>query len=373
MAQIENSSLGVRIDGEIENAGRGARPDGLQVAPQKRWRWPSPTALAPASSTWSCWRHLAQSWRRETRTKGRSAVAFWLEWKFGVLRRGLANVLAVDIQINTNRPRNEAHVTADPAVSVEQGTRVSLREWVDEAQTAASLASWRQAAGRLWTGWTTRTRVEGLCLAMDSRPGPCSALEKDVADVWHVCPGDKSWQKLQTLEAFMSEASREPQSFPDRTLSRACSATSPTGKVGRCKIHFYVKRKKWELAQQDSDLVVAVSVIQDQNRLGHMMKIGHLTIFIDGEWDTLALRMYLMRRTKRGGAGTHFPNEPENRLILVNVMLAYRVAGFVRFLLKHRFFSCTSVFFNTILTEIITDRKIMWRINIRLQIQIPWF
>ena len=42
-----------------------------------------------------------------------------------------------------------------------------------------------------------------------------------------------------------------------------------TGKVGRCKINVQVKREKWRLTKQDSDLVIGVSVVQDRKRLGH--------------------------------------------------------------------------------------------------------
>ena len=38
-----------------------------------------------------------------------------------------------------------------------------------------------------------------------------------------------------------------------------------------------LKRKKWLLTQQDSDLVIGVSVVQDRERLGHVTTIDHLT------------------------------------------------------------------------------------------------
>ena len=65
--------------------------------------------------------------------------------------------------------------------------------------------------------------------------------------------------------------------FHTRSSSRARSTTSPSGKVGRCKINDWLKREKWLLAQQDPDLVVCVSVVQDQQRPGVKIKLDHLT------------------------------------------------------------------------------------------------
>ena len=76
--------------------------------------------------------------------------------------------------------------------------------------------------------------------------------------------------------------------YQTRSSSRACSMTSPTTQVRRCKESVRTARKKWTLVHQDSDLVIGVSVAQDWNRPGHTTK---LLIFACGEWDKFAAVM----------------------------------------------------------------------------------
>ena len=44
--------------------------------------------------------------------------------------------------------------------------------------------------------------------------------------------------------------------FQTEASSRACSTTSPTAQVKRCKASVWTARKKWSLMQQDSELLV---------------------------------------------------------------------------------------------------------------------
>ena len=59
-----------------------------------------------------------------------------------------------------------------------------------------------------------------------------------------------------------------PRVFQTESFLRARSTTSPTTQVKRCKESVWTARKKWLLTQQDSVLVIAVSVDQDRNRPG---------------------------------------------------------------------------------------------------------
>ena len=64
-----------------------------------------------------------------------------------------------------------------------------------------------------------------------------------------------------------------------KSSSRACSTRSPLD---------VLKRIKWLLTQQDSDLVIGVSVFQDRKRLGNTSKSKPASLFANGEWDKLA-------------------------------------------------------------------------------------
>ena len=64
------------------------------------------------------------------------------------------------------------------------------------------------------------------------------------------------------------------------------------GKAQKYKQHIYLKRKMWLIMLQDSDLVICVSVVQDQKRkLGYTTKSDHLACLLADGWDSLALRM----------------------------------------------------------------------------------
>ena len=73
-------------------------------------------------------------------------------------------------------------------------------------------------------------------------------------------------------------------SFPDRIIHASMFNDITNWDVS-------LKRLKWLLTHQDSDLVVGVSVVQDRKRHGHILENTHLTNFADGEWDKIALRM----------------------------------------------------------------------------------
>ena len=132
---------------------------------------------------------------------------------------------------------------------------------------------------------------------------------------------------------------RTCKTFQTGWFPRACSTTSPTGKVGRCKINVQLKRKEWPLTQQDADLVIGVSVVQDRNRRGIITNIYQFTnLRMVRTWDKLVFRMtselvvskhpvfkcsnirqvgVLMRRWKGGGAGTHY-------LMFATMILAWK-------------------------------------------------
>ena len=126
----------------------------------------------------------------------------------------------------------------------------------------------------------------------------------------------------------MSETAHESGSYADRIVF-----ASMINDITKWKSRKVLNREKWLLTQQNSDLVIGVSVVQDRKRFGHIMKNDQ---FADGEWDKLAVRAIseliitehqvfkcsnilqtgvLMRRKKGGGVGTKFKYKPENHLV----------------------------------------------------------
>ena len=59
----------------------------------------------------------------------------------------------------------------------------------------------------------------------------------------------------------MSETGHEPVSFPDRIIF-----PSVQHELGRCKQNIELAREKWLLTQQDSDLGLGVSVVDDRKK-----------------------------------------------------------------------------------------------------------
>ena len=65
--------------------------------------------------------------------------------------------------------------------------------------------------------------------------------------------------------------------FQTGSSSRECSTTPQAGKVRRSNIFVWIKREKCLLTQQNSDLVIGVSVVQFQKRPRNTTKSYHLT------------------------------------------------------------------------------------------------
>ena len=139
------------------------------------------------------------------------------------------------------------------------------------------------------------------------------------------------------------ETGHVPQNFPDRIISASMFNDITRWESQKVQATCVVWAREKVVVQQDSDLVIGVSVIQDRKRPGKTVKSDHFHKFADGGWDNLALRMInelliskhplfkcwnilqtgvFIGRTKGGGAGTHFKNEPENHLMLVQMTLA---------------------------------------------------
>ena len=74
---------------------------------------------------------------------------------------------------------------------------------------------------------------------------------------WHVCPGDTSVQPLRKLQEFVSETRRAREhvqrhhNWESQTVQNKRPAQA---------------KEKWLLTQQDSDLVIGVSVVQGQKK-----------------------------------------------------------------------------------------------------------
>ena len=85
----------------------------------------------------------------------------------------------------------------------------------------------------------------------------------------HVCPGDTSVQLLHQLQELMSETSHAPGSFQDTIIFASMVNDHQLGKSGGAKhMPSSSERSGWLLTQQDADLAIFVSVVQDQKTLG---------------------------------------------------------------------------------------------------------
>ena len=97
-------------------------------------------------------------------------------------------------------------------------------------------------------------------------------------------------------------------SFPDRVIFRACSPTSPTTQA----------RMKWPLMQQDSDLVIGVSVVPDRNSPESATNQGLLLIVLTGNGTNFAsIRILTSNRRK---PVMPFKSGPQNKLMLLNTV-----------------------------------------------------
>ena len=92
---------------------------------------------------------------------------------------------------------------------------------------------------------------------------------------WHVCPGDASVQLLQNEQEFMSETGHAPESFGQDHLREHVQRHHQLKKSEGSKQ--MSSSSEWPPTQQDSDLVLGVSVVQDRKRPGHFTKNDHLT------------------------------------------------------------------------------------------------
>ena len=163
----------------------------------------------------------------------------------------------------------------------------------------------------------------------------------------HVFLGDTSVHKMHSRSSCW-KLGANPSVFQKGSFSRTCSMTSRSGKEQKDTQHVSLKRKKKLVVLHDSELVIGVSMVQDQKRPGNTTKTDHLTHLLTEDGANLAVRMVnkfvgskhpvfecsaipqtgvLMRREKGRGAGTHFENESENHLMLVNLVLACNPLG----------------------------------------------
>ena len=145
---------------------------------------------------------------------------------------------------------------------------------------------------------------------------------------WHACPGDTWLHILQKLQEFMWRPGTHLRVFHAGSSSRACSATSPTGKASKCNLHKCLAQVK-EVAHVRGKIQTWLLVFcgpgpeqtwADEERPSHQ--------YSDPEWGKFALivtmselftrkhpalkcsniiqRGAVMKRKKGGGVGTHF-------------------------------------------------------------------
>ena len=186
-------------------------------------------------------------------------------------------------------------------------------------------------------GLTGARMKSGNCTNRNDIAGP------SIETGWHVCLGDTTVQILQRIKSFISENGHEPFNFLDGLIFVSMFHDITNWKCVEEQANVQLKREKWLLTQQASEMVIGVSVVQDLKRHG---KIADRSChhFAEDEWEKLALRMIsefmfskhlvvkysnmfqtsvLMKRKKGGGgAGTHFKSEPGNHLMLVDLTVA---------------------------------------------------
>ena len=83
---------------------------------------------------------------------------------------------------------------------------------------------------------------------------------------WHVCLGDTSVRKLHKLQYLKN--GHAPESFLYRIIF---------ANMFNDITNWERRRMNWLLTQQVEDLVIGVSVVQDQKILGNFTKNDHLT------------------------------------------------------------------------------------------------
>ena len=131
------------------------------------------------------------------------------------------------------------------------GRMLTAKTFTSSQTQSSALAQvyWMQAVRPLFGKRRNRSDIAGQAI--------------DIA--WHVCPGANAEKK--NSKHSCRRLGTIPKAFRTGSILRACSTTSPTGKVGRCKINVQLKRMKWLLTQQESDLVIGVSVSRTRKDL----------------------------------------------------------------------------------------------------------
>ena len=133
-------------------------------------------------------------------------------------------------------------------------------------------------------GLTGARMKSGNCTNRNDIAGP------SIETGWHVCLGDTTVQILQRIKSFMSENGHEPFNFLDGLVFVSMFNDISNWKCLEEQANVQLKREKWLLTQQASEMVIGVSVVQDLKRHG---KIADRSChhFAEDEWEKLALRM----------------------------------------------------------------------------------
>ena len=160
------------------------------------------------------------------------------------------------------------HTKSSPLISAQEKTQSDVPSWqnpgqassvrlhVPGVQVAKDGSRTFQQSGYVVTIARTETRLQVSQLTLNDTRVLATRLCNAAKAQKHSC----------------RETRHESVSFQTGSSSRACSTTSPAGKVGICNLNVQLKREKCLLTQQDADLVIAVSVVQDRNRPGQIMK-----------------------------------------------------------------------------------------------------
>ena len=115
--------------------------------------------------------------------------------------------------------------------------------------------------------------------------------------------------------------------FRTESFSRACSTTSPTGKVGKCRSgHLRRKIQTWLFVFLWS--TTRTDLVKKRRSTISRLALGMMSEFIFSKHpvftcSNILQTSVLMKRKRGGGAGTHLKSEPENHLMLVSMTLAY--------------------------------------------------
>ena len=123
-------------------------------------------------------------------------------------------------------------------------------------------------------GLTSARMKSGNCTNRNDIAGP------SIETGWHVCLGDTIVQILQRIKSFISENGHEPDNFLDRLVFVSMFNDISNWKCLEEQANVQLKREKWLLTQQASEMVIGVSVVQDLKRPGNKMQIDHVTTLL---------------------------------------------------------------------------------------------